>query len=375
MAAITLTETAIANRALQYVGGLPLTNLWTDTSKNAVEIQNCYHMLRRAELRRNVWQFAIRTAALRAINTETNNQRRVTFGAWSAVATYAVNDVVLGSDGRVYYSRVSSNLNNDPSTRLFDKWALYFGPDSATEYVTTWSGSLSYVTGMHAVGSNGTVYIATQNSTNQNPVSAPTYWSATTDGVTATATSFFAGEAVFTGTKVYVSLANGNEDAPSGSAKWLALTTAPTLSAYVFNYPLGTYDSQQRNIFRRPLGFLRLAPSNPRQGAYRWLGAPTNNFASDWVQENGYISSIDAGPVVIRYGADVDDPDKFDPMFAEGLACRIALSVMAPLTQSVAKRQDVLNLYRGFMTEARLANAIETGSEQPPLDGYIRSRY
>ena len=68
-----LTPIDIANRALQHVGASRIdpTLGFTEISKNAQEISFCYDKLRRAELRRNVWRFAIRSAVLRPIDTTT----------------------------------------------------------------------------------------------------------------------------------------------------------------------------------------------------------------------------------------------------------------------------------------------------------------
>lgn len=380
MAAIILTETALANRALQYVGAQRLTNIWSDTSKNAVEIQNCYHMLRRAELRRNVWRFAVREAVLRPVGV---NTRILTFGAWATGTTYAINDVVLGSDGRVYYSLIAGNLGNDPSTRLFTKWSLYFGPDMCTEYVTTWSSSVAYLTGDHTVGSDGQVYIAVQNTTNNNPVGdGNVHWTLTTDGVTAsstsTANSFWSGELVCIGSNVYLSLVNQNVSVPPSAGKWLALSTPPTRALFNFIYPIGAGPLNQattRNVYRLPLGYVCQAPAAPKLGSFRDLGAPTNLQYDDWQFENDYFTSIWGNLIIFRFCADIDDPTLFDPMFAEGFATRIALSIGEVITQSTAKVQMLTAMYKQFMSEARIKNGIETGPTEPPLDEYLTTRY
>mgnify|MGYP001554755633 FL=1 len=115
----TITETEIANRALQHCGAarIPVSNdptatLWTDDSKNADEIRACYHILRRAEQRRNIWTYAVRNVALRPID---DTGKAITFGAWDVADTYAINDVSLGTDGQIYQSQVASNLAHNPT--------------------------------------------------------------------------------------------------------------------------------------------------------------------------------------------------------------------------------------------------------------------
>ena len=165
-----ITATDIANRACQRVGAARIAAgaLLTENSRQASEIRACYDMLRRFELRRNVWRFAIRTVALRPMDN--NNAKIITFGAFDNSATYGINDIIVGDDGQIYYSRVGSNTGNLPSTNPA-KWALYFGPDVASEFVTTWAGTFTYVTGDSSVGSDGAVYtsIASPN-LNHNPV-------------------------------------------------------------------------------------------------------------------------------------------------------------------------------------------------------------
>jgi hypothetical protein len=151
-----ITETSVANRALQRVGaariGLINANdtVWTEDSKGANEIRTCYHILRRAELRRNVWTFSVRRVALRAIDT---NSKQVTFAAWAVGTTYAQNQIVLGTDGQIWQSRVAGNIAHDPATPNYTYWELYFNTTIAAEFVTDWQSSITYAIGDHTVGS------------------------------------------------------------------------------------------------------------------------------------------------------------------------------------------------------------------------------
>ena len=322
------TETDIANRALQRCGAqliIAPDTLWSAASLNARAVAACYNSLRVAELRRNVWRFAIRLSALRALDT---NTRLVAFGVWASGMTYAVNDVIRGSDGRAYFSKVAGNTGNDPTLHDFTHWSRYFGPDTAEEFDST-----------NLVG----------------------YWT---------------GELVWSGGTTYLSLVTKNADTPP-SSNWLALTTQPALTTVQFIYPLGSgpsADLSTRNAFRLPVGFLREAPQSPKQGSQLWLGAPSGMWYDDFYFENEYLTSSVPGPILLRYGADINDPGVFDAMFAEGFACRIAYEVVEQLTQSVAKQQALAGAYQRFMSEARTVNGIETGPTEPPEDAYITCR-
>ena len=74
-----------------------------------------------------------------------------------------------------------------------------------------------------------------------------------------------------------------------------------------------------------------------------------------------------------RY-ADINDVTRIDDMFCEGLAARIARDVCETLTNSTAKHAMIDATYRDVIARARLANAIEVGSEESPEDDFITCR-
>lgn len=372
-----LTETQVANRALQRIGPRAIADgaLWTEDSQQAAEIRACYHILRRAEQRRNVWTFATRRVALRPIDT---NSKAVTFATWSNGTTYAANDIVVGSDGLIYRSLAASNTAHDPTTPNYAWWDRYYGTTIASEFVTDWSSSITYALGDHAVGTDGTVYISlSAGNLNHNPINdGGVHWDATTDDVEETDTSFYAGELVFVGNAVYLSLQNSNEDVPP-SSKWLTFTAAPTVALPNIIYPIGAgpfSDTSTRNIYQLPNGYLRTAPQAPKVGSVHFLGAPSALAYTDWEYAEGYIVTTDSGPIVFRFGADVADPAQFDAMFVEGFASRIALEMVQRLTEDKGLLQAIASEYKQFMGEARTVNAIEQGPTQAPEDDYISCR-
>ena len=72
--------------------------------------------------------------------------------------------------------------------------------------------------------------------------------------------------------------------------------------------------------------------------------------------------------------ADVVNVPKFDDLFCEGLAARIGLEICPKVTQSEAKVATIAGKYKVFMGEARIVNAIEIGSEEPPEDDWVTAR-
>lgn len=317
-----ITETVIANRALQHLGAQRIAAglLRTENSKNASEIRECYDTLRRAEMRRNMWRFSIRKVVLRPLESDS---KFVAFGSYAAATTYAGGDIVVATNGLTYISKSSANVGNTPQTSL-TKWELYFGTNSAK---------------LHDAD-----------------------------------TTYYVGELVYVSTTLYRSKINDNADTPP-SANWQTMTTAATLTDAVFTYPIASSPNDSSQVYLLPNGYLREAPQDPKMGAVQVLGGPNGYGYKDWLYEGNYLITADAGPILFRFGADVADPDAFDPLFVEGFAARIALATCETITQSMSKAAGISNQYAKFMSEARTVNGIEQGPVEPPLDGYIEARY
>lgn len=303
------TNIDIVNRALQRIGSARITAL-TDDVKAASESNACYDKLRQAELRRNPWRFAIRKTALRALAMTT---KLLTFGAWAIGSTYAVGDIVLGSDGQVYQSSVTANLAHNP-TATTGYWTLYFGPDTADAY----SATLTY----------------------------------------------FSGEIALSGGSYYLSLVNSNLASTPPSANWLVLTTQPSAVTLAFLYPIGSgpfADSTSNNVYRLPVGWLCEVPQNPH----------LPQAQRDWLYESNYLITGDTSPLIYRFVADMLDVTKYDALFCEGLSSRIAFELCEVLTQSITKLGAIGKEYQQFMGEARTRNAIETGPVSPEEDSWL----
>src|SRR2546430_17278743 len=92
----------IGNRACQHAGVTRITDFNEDTLQ-AAEIAFNYDKVRRAELRRNVWQFAIRTAALRPVAAGTMFLNPT---LWSSTTTYGFGAIVSDVANVPWQSRV-----------------------------------------------------------------------------------------------------------------------------------------------------------------------------------------------------------------------------------------------------------------------------
>jgi hypothetical protein len=323
------TSIDIANRALQHCGVGKRITAFTDDSKAASAVSFCYDKLREAELRRNNWIFSIRKAALRPVSTTT---KLLSPAAWASGTTYAAGAVVL-SGGQLWESTAAGNLAQTPGLDA-SAWEIYAGPMA---------------------------------------INVPVVSGLVLD------TSYFSGELVLGNgsndtTTVYRSLTNQNDDIPP-TANWLSLGAVSAVLSIL--YPVGAGPSNQsdtRNVFLKPNGFLRAAPQDPKQGNISFLGAPGGNSPDDWAFEDDFIVSANTEVFVFRFTRSVTKVPTFDPMFCEGLAARIGLEICEELTQSAEKLQTIGSQYKLFMNEAREVNGIEVGPVESPEDDWIVCR-
>ena len=317
----------IANVACQLLGCARISS-FTDNSVQAPELGFAYDKLRRRELKRNVWVFAIRRAVIRAISTTTMT---LSVSAWAIGTTYPMGQLVAFTDTngtRVWQSLAAGNVGNTPGDTS-TVWSLYFGPASYENY---------------------------PNSVN---------------------TAFDAGDVIYvTGSPdtAYLSLVGNNSDQPP-SSNWLALNG--TLVPYAPLYPAGagpSSDPGTANVFLLPIGYLNMAPQDPKAGFLGYLGAPSERSLKDWVLENGMLISQDPNDIHLRFVADVVNVPMMDDMFCEGLGAEMGWTCCEIITQSTAKKQACRDQYSVMMSEARVVNGIEEGPTEPPLDDWINCR-
>lgn len=390
----------IGNRALQHLGVSRVGSL-TATQKGAAEILFCYDKLRAAELRRNTWRFAIRNAVLRAVGIDTLLWTPPT---WASGTSYVARQIVSYTPASDVYSgeaiiwQTDSDTSGTTTPDQTTIWHRYFGPiavdlyDSTTTYrpgeivvvPAAWSGATTYAKNATATGSNNTIYVSLVDSNlNHDPTTdGGTHWVAwasngrSTTGWGETSAGTFVPLTYPGTTRFYLSLVEGNADNPLATgAQWLALNG--TGAALQIVYPISAGPSTQtttKNVFRLPHGFLRQVPSDPKVGINPALGAPAGPWATDWLFQGNYIVSRDPGPIMLRFCADVIDVPDMNPMFCEGLANIIADATCQTVTQSEAKKAEIMTDYRRIVGEARLVDAIEQGSQDPPEDDFITCR-
>ena len=373
-----LTPIDIANRALDHCG-IPNIVAFTDNTKAADRTNAVYDKLRIAELRRNVWRFAVRKMALRAVDTTT---MFLVPAAYDAAKTYPQGSIV-SSASTFWFATQYAPISTTPGAPNEAYWAVYFGPKTVTPYSATasyYTGELAY----NVVSNVVSVYQCLTSGTAADPTAAVVAYDATVTYNTGDTVTY---AAATWQSKIDLNTANtpaigaywqsvpGTQAATQVGQDWLKINA--TVRYQRFSYPIGTgpgYQTSTRNVFRLPSGYLRKAPQDSKAGVVSYLGAPGYLGSDDWEYEGDFITTSDNPVIVLRFVADIQDVTMMDPMFCEGLGARIGLEICEPLTQSDSKLGTISQSYKTFMGEARAINGIESGPIELPLDDYLAAR-
>lgn len=227
------TGVDIGNLALQFLG-LPRINTtlgFTENSQRAQEISAAYGKLKRAELRRTVFQWAIRRTVLRPLDT---NTMIIQPALWEGAATYFRGSIVSDETGFFWISKIPNNTGNIPQN-FPTYWEPYFGPLTVGLYNST----LAYYAGelVYTAPGDGT-YLVYQSQMNVNGLdpSLPNVWSSAATYFKnmvvvvypswAVGTTYAAGATVsYTDGNYYTSLvgANVGNTPPSSPTDWALL--------------------------------------------------------------------------------------------------------------------------------------------------------
>lgn len=257
-------------------------------------------------------------------STASNTAAPDTGTAWSATATYGLNDRVL-SGGYMWRSLITLNLNITPAVPPND-----------------WFAAGTYSIANTAVGSDGFIYTSVINGNIDH------------DPVGDNGTKWTKGDAA----------AWSRDPEPYTSAgTWLPIFSDMTNMPGDATYVGQTSVTGVKNVFRAPNGGLRQAR----------LGYRNRLLPNDYEPHGDYITSGDA-IILVEFVANVRDVTKMHSMFCEGLAIRIALATCKKLTGSENAIATLASEYNKFMNEARTINAIEAGPEEPDEDEYITTR-
>lgn len=91
--------------------------------------------------------------------------------------------------------------------------------------------------------------------------------------------------------------------------------------------------------------------------------------------EEGYILTDEPTSIYVRYISEFSDAAKFDPLFTEALAARLATKLAHWLTGKMGMVQTVGAAYNSAIERATKANAMEGSQERPADEDVIDQRY
>jgi hypothetical protein len=122
-----------------------------------------------------------------------------------------------------------------------------------------------------------------------------------------------------------------------------------------------------------PSDFLRLVQVNdtfavPALTDYR------DQDDSAYVIENNQLLTVFNAPLKIRYIQNVEEPGRFDPLFVEALASKLAYETCEEITQSTSKKQTAKDDYKDAIREATFTGAVERPPQGLPDDSWMLIR-
>ena len=185
-----------------------------------------------------------------ALGLEANQSSWATFnpglsyqGTWSGSSVhYRLNDIV--KYGASLF--ICTTAHNSTATFATANFATFV---NGLEYVpggsNAWSSATTYVTG-DIVAYGGNLYVATQIGSNQNPVTATTYWSLYTSGFSyqgawSSVTNYKIGQVVNLGGYTYLALADNTQNVLTATGTTVTtniITLSATTTALVANLPV-----------------------------------------------------------------------------------------------------------------------------------------
>lgn len=108
-----------------------------------------------------------------------------------------------------------------------------------------------------------------------------------------------------------------------------------------------------------PADYIRKCPLDPKLKPY----------PDDVLFEGIYIMTDDPGPFHLRYVSNTVSPERYDPLFVEALAARLAMELAPILSQAETTEMDRYeNAYIFHVKSAKAQNGIEIGPTESEVD-------
>lgn len=262
--------------------------------------------------------------------------------AWNSSTTYYDGQIV-SYGGNYWQSLIPLNINNTP-----------------TQAPLPWDITTTYTSGNQVTAMDGFIYTATSASGNIafNPANGlnPSYWTNTgTLGAWTASPNLW----------------------PS-DIQWAPIIGCtmklPVIPYAVGQGPTAVGNNFGRYVYRLPANFLRRVNPDPKRGQISILGAPTGYMEDDWMIEGQFLTTMNPGPIGLRFAADIIKVRDMDDLFCEGLASRLAFETCEKITGSTDKQKLAAANYGTAMADARRVNAIELSAEEAPVDDWLSTR-
>lgn len=122
-----------------------------------------------------------------------------------------------------------------------------------------------------------------------------------------------------------------------------------------------------------PSDFLRLVQVN-NTFAVPGLTDYRDQDDSAYVIENNQLLTVFNAPLKIRYIQDVTETGRFDPLFVEVLASKLAYEAAEEMMQSLSKKNQANDDYKAAIREATFTGAVERPPQGFPDDSWMLIR-
>jgi len=96
--------------------------------------------------------------------------------------------------------------------------------------------------------------------------------------------------------------------------------------------------------------------------------------AEKWVVEGRQILTDMGDPIYIKFTRLITDTARFDPLFVEALAARVASDIAVQLSESVSRAQGLWQVYQAKLAEAKRRDAQEGQPDNMPQGSWVSSR-
>ena len=134
--------------------------------------------------------------------------------------------------------------------------------------------------------------------------------------------------------------------------------------------PAWGYDTR----YALPSDCIRLIEIDGFTGLNEPLGSYGPGHA-DFHIEGGYIMCDETGEIDIRYVCKETDTSKYDTLFVEAIASKMAFEACEALTNNAGKKEQYLRDYKEAVSRAKRGDGVETPAEPLQEDSWNLARF